>query len=124
MPQRRHPGHEPPVHLDDLRGEFLPLYSQTAEHSWYQPFVIYLTALVLKVVHLSEWAVRLPTVGIGIFQLPGSNALSSAQGVLVELDDASKSFPRGMTYQVPYNPTEYISKSISAAGRSPSASRW
>ena len=53
----------------DLRGEFLPLYSQTAEHSWYQPFVIYLTALVLKVVHLSEWAVRLPTVGIGILNI-------------------------------------------------------
>src|SRR5689334_2468822 len=32
----------------DLRGELLPLYSQTAEHSWYQPLVIYLTALVLK----------------------------------------------------------------------------
>jgi 4-amino-4-deoxy-L-arabinose transferase-like glycosyltransferase len=53
----------------DLRGEFLPLYSQTAEHSWYQPFVIYLTALALKVVHLSEWAVRLPTVGIGILNI-------------------------------------------------------
>src|SRR5713226_6437051 len=50
----------------DLRGELLPLYSQTAEHSWYQPFVIYLTALALKVVPLSEWAVRLPTVCVGI----------------------------------------------------------
>ncbi len=58
-----------------------------------------------------------PTVGIGIFQLPGSNALSTAQAVLAELADASKSFPPGMTYQVPYNPTEYISKSISAVER-------
>ncbi|HEX3432250.1 MAG TPA: multidrug efflux RND transporter permease subunit [Rhizomicrobium sp.] len=58
-----------------------------------------------------------PTVGIGIFQLPGSNALSTAQRVLAELDDASKSFPSGMAYRVPYNPTEYIAKSISAVER-------
>src|SRR3984957_15242298 len=58
-----------------------------------------------------------PTVAIGIFQLPGSNALSTAQAVLAELKDASKSFPPGMTYLVPYNPTEYIAKSISAVER-------
>lgn len=53
----------------DLRGELLPLYSQTAEHSWYQPFVIYLTALVLKIAPLSEWAIRLPTVCIAIVNI-------------------------------------------------------
>lgn len=53
----------------DLSGEFLPLYSQTAEHSWYQPLVIYLTALVLKILPLSEWAVRLPTVCIGVVNI-------------------------------------------------------
>jgi HAE1 family hydrophobic/amphiphilic exporter-1 len=58
-----------------------------------------------------------PTVGIGIFQLPGSNALSTAQAVLAELKEASKTFPPGMKYVVPYNPTEYIAKSISAVER-------
>src|ERR1700688_360023 len=58
-----------------------------------------------------------PTVGIGIFQLPGSNALSTAQAVLATLDDASKNFPAGMAYRVPYNPTEYIARSISAVER-------
>jgi len=58
-----------------------------------------------------------PTVAIGIFQLPGSNALSTAQAVLAELAESSKSFPPGMAYHVPYNPTEYISKSISAVER-------
>jgi 4-amino-4-deoxy-L-arabinose transferase-like glycosyltransferase len=53
----------------DLRGEHLPLYSQTAEHSWYQPFVIYLTALVLKLLPLSEWSVRLPTVCLGVLDI-------------------------------------------------------
>jgi 4-amino-4-deoxy-L-arabinose transferase-like glycosyltransferase len=49
----------------DLRGERLPLYSQTAGHSWYQPMVIYITALALKVMPFSERAVRLPTACIG-----------------------------------------------------------
>jgi 4-amino-4-deoxy-L-arabinose transferase-like glycosyltransferase len=53
----------------DLRGELLPLYSQTAEHSWYQPFVIYVTALFLKVLPLSEWTIRLPTVCIGVMNI-------------------------------------------------------
>jgi 4-amino-4-deoxy-L-arabinose transferase-like glycosyltransferase len=53
----------------DLRGELLPLYSQTAEHSWYQPFVIYLTALFLKVFPLTEWSIRLPTVCLGVVNI-------------------------------------------------------
>jgi 4-amino-4-deoxy-L-arabinose transferase-like glycosyltransferase len=53
----------------DLRGERLPLYSQTAEHSWYQPFVIYITALALTVLPLTEWSVRLPTVCIGVLNV-------------------------------------------------------
>src|SRR5262249_409996 len=53
----------------DLRGELLPLYSQTAEHSWYQPLVIYLTALALKFAPLSERIIRLPTVGIAIVDI-------------------------------------------------------
>lgn len=53
----------------DLRGEFLPLYSQTASHSWYQPLVIYVTALALKVMPLSERAVRTPTVAIGVLNV-------------------------------------------------------
>jgi 4-amino-4-deoxy-L-arabinose transferase-like glycosyltransferase len=53
----------------DLRGELLPLYSQTAEHSWYQPIVIYLTALVLKFAPLSERVIRMPTVGIAIVDI-------------------------------------------------------
>src|SRR5580704_79641 len=55
-----------------------------------------------------------PTVAIGITQLPGSNAVSTAAAVRAELDDAAKLFPPGMTYSIPYNPTEYIEKSISA----------
>ncbi|MDB5736964.1 MAG: transporter, hydrophobe/amphiphile efflux family protein, partial [Sphingomonas bacterium] len=50
--------------------------------------------------------------GIGIQQLPGSNALLTADRVKAELADAAKSFPPGMAYSIPYNPTEYIAASI------------
>jgi hydrophobe/amphiphile efflux-1 (HAE1) family protein len=55
-----------------------------------------------------------PTVAIAITQLPGSNALSTAEAVRAELEDAAESFPRGLEYRVPYNPTEYIEASIEA----------
>ena len=50
----------------DLRGELLPLYAQTAEHSWYQPMVIYFTAAMLKVAPISEWSIRIPAVFMGV----------------------------------------------------------
>ncbi|WP_010162569.1 efflux RND transporter permease subunit [Sphingomonas sp. PAMC 26617] len=51
---------------------------------------------------------------IGITQLPGSNALSTAEAVRTEVANAAKTFPPGLVYSVPYNPTEYISASIEA----------
>src|SRR5215470_17045965 len=53
----------------DMRGERLPLYSQTAEHSWYQPFVIYVTALALSIMPFTEWSIRVPTAAIGVLDL-------------------------------------------------------
>lgn len=53
-------------------------------------------------------------VGVGIFQLPGSNALATADAVKAELDSLAKDFPPGMKYSIDYNPTEYIAESIGA----------
>ncbi|GAA0328822.1 multidrug efflux RND transporter permease subunit [Sphingomonas oligophenolica] len=55
-----------------------------------------------------------PMTAIGITQLPGSNALTTADAVRAEIANAAKSFPPGMTYSIPYNPTEYIQASIEA----------
>ena len=55
-----------------------------------------------------------PVTAVAITQLPGSNALDAADAVIQELEQAKKSFPPGMTYSIPYNPTEYISASIEA----------
>ncbi|RZM09178.1 MAG: hydrophobe/amphiphile efflux-1 family RND transporter, partial [Sphingomonas sp.] len=51
---------------------------------------------------------------IGITQLPGSNALSTADAVKAEVANVAKTFPPGLAYSIPYNPTEYIQASIEA----------
>ena len=55
-----------------------------------------------------------PTVILGVFQRPGSNALAAAAGVKAEMETMSKSFPPGLEYRIIYNPTEFISQSIEA----------
>ncbi|HEX7874165.1 MAG TPA: multidrug efflux RND transporter permease subunit, partial [Sphingobium sp.] len=55
-----------------------------------------------------------PSLGIGIFQRPGSNALGTADEVLAELKTMEKTFPKGMEAKVIYNPTEFIAESIKA----------
>src|SRR3954466_12316000 len=49
---------------------------------------------------------------IGIFQRPGSNALTTAATVMATMDELSKSFPPGMEYRVAYNTTEFIQQSV------------
>src|SRR4030088_1951495 len=49
---------------------------------------------------------------IGIFQRPGSNALTTAATVLATMDELSKSFPPGMAYRAAYNTTEFIQQSV------------
>ncbi|WP_308514590.1 multidrug efflux RND transporter permease subunit [Sphingomonas flavescens] len=56
-------------------------------------------------------------VAIAIQQLPGSNALSTADAVLKDLKEASREFPAGMAYSIPYNPTEYVQASVDEVQR-------
>ncbi|HYG46482.1 MAG TPA: multidrug efflux RND transporter permease subunit [Allosphingosinicella sp.] len=51
-------------------------------------------------------------VALAIIQQPGSNALDAAELVLDEVEEASKSFPPGIQYSIPYNPTEYVAASV------------
>jgi hydrophobe/amphiphile efflux-1 (HAE1) family protein len=55
-----------------------------------------------------------PAIAIAITQLPGSNALTTAENVIAEIERASKTFPPGLAYRIAYNPTEYIAASIEA----------
>ncbi len=61
------------------------------------------------------WSVKLngqPSVAMGVFQTPGSNALAVARGIKTTLLELSKAFPEGLEYRVPYNPTTFINESV------------
>ncbi|MDB5712687.1 MAG: transporter [Sphingomonadales bacterium] len=55
-----------------------------------------------------------PTVLLGVFQRPGSNAIAAAAGITSAMESMSKKFPKGLAYNVIYNPTEFIAQSIDA----------
>jgi HAE1 family hydrophobic/amphiphilic exporter-1 len=62
-----------------------------------------------------SWYVQLdgaPSVGIAVYQLPGSNALGVAQGVQAAIAELSQSFPEGLEAVVAYDSTRYIEASI------------
>lgn len=49
---------------------------------------------------------------LGIYMLPGANAMEVAQNVKEAMKEISKSFPEGMEYNFPFDMTNYISESI------------
>ena len=53
-----------------------------------------------------------PTANIGIYQLPGANALSVAEQVKAAMERLSESFPEGMTYELPLDTTKFVEASI------------
>jgi HAE1 family hydrophobic/amphiphilic exporter-1 len=55
-----------------------------------------------------------PAVASVIAQRPGSNALATANAVKATMEELKKSFPPGLTYEIVYNPTEYIAESARA----------
>jgi len=55
-----------------------------------------------------------PAVGIGVFQLPGSNALATAEAVRAEMEKLSENFPPGLTYRIAFDPTIFIEESVKA----------
>jgi hydrophobic/amphiphilic exporter-1 (mainly G- bacteria), HAE1 family len=53
-----------------------------------------------------------PAVGMGIFQLPGSNALEVGSAVKETLAELSQAFPPGMNYQIALDATEFVQVSL------------
>ncbi|WP_437202213.1 efflux RND transporter permease subunit [Planctomicrobium sp. SH664] len=49
---------------------------------------------------------------IGIYQLPGANALQVAEDVIKEIERLSRQFPEGVTWGVPLDTTKFIEASI------------
>jgi multidrug efflux pump subunit AcrB len=53
-----------------------------------------------------------PSASIGVYQLPGANALEVAAEVRKAMDELSALFPAGMQYRVPYDTTIFVDESI------------
>lgn len=55
-----------------------------------------------------------PTVGLAIFQLPGSNALDTKKAVVEAMQKLKIHFPEGLDYKMVYDTVVFIQQSISA----------
>jgi hydrophobe/amphiphile efflux-1 (HAE1) family protein len=53
-----------------------------------------------------------PSVALSIYQLPGSNAIKTAQGVYDKMLTLEKRFPKGLHYKIVYDTTPFIHESI------------
>jgi len=53
-----------------------------------------------------------PAAAIGIFQLPGANALNVAQEVRKTVAKMAKKFPPGLQYDIPFDTTIFVNASI------------
>lgn len=49
---------------------------------------------------------------LNINMLPGANAMEDAESVKKEMEEISRNFPEGITYEIPFDMTSYISQSI------------
>jgi HAE1 family hydrophobic/amphiphilic exporter-1 len=54
-----------------------------------------------------------PAATLGIFQLPGANAIEVAERVKATVERLSKDFPPGMQYVIPFDTTAFVRESIS-----------
>jgi HAE1 family hydrophobic/amphiphilic exporter-1 len=53
-----------------------------------------------------------PASILGIYQLPGANAVQVADAVTAAMEELSLRFPEGLEYTIPYDSTRYIKQSI------------
>lgn len=55
-----------------------------------------------------------PAVGIGIFQMPGSNAIEISNQVRSTMEELKRNFPQGVDYKIAYDPTIFVRGEIQA----------
>ncbi len=53
-----------------------------------------------------------PAATLGVFQLPGANALDVADAVRAAMEDIAPSFPDGMKHIIPFDTTVFVEESI------------
>ena len=50
--------------------------------------------------------------GVAIFQLPGANALDTAEHVRAAMVELAKDFPQGLEYSIPFDTTKFVKASV------------
>jgi multidrug efflux pump len=53
-----------------------------------------------------------PSAGVGIFLLPGANALNVADAIKVRMEELKADFPAGLDYRILYDTTPFIRQSV------------
>ena len=53
-----------------------------------------------------------PSITLAVFQLPGSNALATANSIRAEMDRLKARFPQGVDYKIVYDTTIFVDESI------------
>ncbi|MEM6473488.1 MAG: multidrug efflux RND transporter permease subunit, partial [Planctomycetota bacterium] len=53
-----------------------------------------------------------PSVGLAVYQLPGSNAIGTADMVREKMEELKQLFPEGVDYGIVYDTTPFISESV------------
>src|SRR5204862_7950187 len=53
-----------------------------------------------------------PSSGVGVFLLPGSNALDTADGIRAKMRELETRFPKGLHYAIVYDTTPFIRESV------------
>src|SRR5215470_6493158 len=53
-----------------------------------------------------------PSVTLALYQLPGANALATAESIRAEMDRLAKRFPQGMEYRIVYDTTVFVNESV------------
>ena len=60
----------------------------------------------------NSFLLRKSAVALRVTQRPGSNALATAKGIKDTMEKLKADFPKGLDYNIGYNPTEFIAQSI------------
>src|SRR5271154_1313547 len=60
----------------------------------------------------NSFLLRKTAVAMLVTQRPGSNALATAKGIQDTMVKLKASFPKGLDYNIGYNPTEFIAQSV------------
>ena len=65
-----------------------------------------------------------PSVGLGVYQLPGTNALDVADRVRAKMKELKKRFPDGVDYDIAYDTTPFIRESVDDVVHDAAAKPW